>query len=142
MFDRNRQGVLRAMFAVAVVTMCGMAGNAATQDAGKPRDGKALLPTAIQTAKRVFLGNAGVDGTSLSAFRKSGDVSQPYDWFYAALKNWGRYELVGSPADADLVFEISFAAPLVGTEKLVTFLAISAPGNFRCQDTLPAVDYY
>lgn len=37
------------------------------------------------------------------------------------MKNWGRYELVGSPADADLVFEISFAAPLVAADKLSTF---------------------
>ena len=37
------------------------------------------------------------------------------------MKNWGRYELVGSPSDADLVFEISFAAPMVGADKLTTF---------------------
>jgi len=64
--------------------------------------------------------NAGVDGMSISAFRRGGDMNQPYNWFYVAMKNWGRYELVGSPADADLVFEISFAAPLVGTEKLLS----------------------
>jgi hypothetical protein len=121
MFHRTRQGVVRAMFAAAVVMMCRMAANAATQDAGKPATATAPLPTAIQTAKRVFLGNAGVDVSSLTAFRNSGGVSQPYDWFYAAMKNWGRYELVGSPADADLVFEISFAAPLVGADKLATF---------------------
>ncbi len=120
MFHRNRQGVLRAMFAVAMVVMCGMAVNAATQDAGKPAVATAPMPTAIQTAKRVFLGNAGVDSMSISTFRRSGDINQPYNWFYLAVKNWGRYELVGSPADADLVFEISFAAPLVGTEKLLT----------------------
>jgi hypothetical protein len=119
---RNRHGVLRAMFAVVVVT-CGMAVNAAAQDAGKPAAAatSAPMPAAIQVAKRVFLGNAGVDGMSISAFRQSGDMNQPYKWFYAAMKNWGRYELVGSPADADLVFEISFAAPLVGADKLATF---------------------
>ena len=118
-FHRDRRGVLRAMFAVAMV-MCGMAVNATTQDAGKPAVATAPTPAAILTAKRVFLGNAGADGSSISAFRRAGDINQPYNWFYMAMKNWGRYELVGSPADADLVFEISFAAPLVGTEKLLT----------------------
>src|ERR1035438_1463137 len=28
------------------------------------------------------------------------------------MKSWGRYELVAAPADADLVFELRFAAPL------------------------------
>jgi hypothetical protein len=121
MFHRNRQGVLRATFAVAMVVMCGMAVNAATQNAGKPAVATAPMPTALQTAKRVFLGNAGVDGMSISTFRASGDMNQPYNWLYTAVKNWGRYELVGTPADADLVFEISFAAPLVGADKLPTF---------------------
>ena len=120
MFHRNRQGVLRAMFAVAMVVMCGMAVNAATQNESKPATASVPMPTAIQTAKRVFLGNAGVDGLSISTFRASGDMNQPYNWLYTAMKNWGRYELVGTPADADLVFEVSFAAPLVGTEKLLT----------------------
>jgi len=109
------------MFAVAMVVMCGMAVNAATQNAGKPAVATAPMPTALQTAKRVFLGNAGVDGMSISTFRASGDMNQPYNWLYTAVKNWGRYELVGTPADADLVFEISFAAPLVGADKLPTF---------------------
>jgi len=120
MFHRNRQGVLRAMFAVAMAVTCGMAVNAGAQNVGTPAAATAPMPTAIQTGKRVFLGNAGVDGMSISAFRRGGDMNQPYNWFYMAMKNWGRYELVGSPADADLVFEISFAAPLVGTEKLLS----------------------
>src|SRR5438552_1413521 len=123
MFHRNSLGVLVPMFAVAMVVMCGMAVNAATQNAGKQAVATAPMPAAIQTAKRVFLGNAGVDGNSFPAFRLFGDINQPYNWFYLAIKNWGRYELVGSPADAVLAFEISFAAPLVGTEKLLTSAA-------------------
>ncbi len=119
MFHRNRRRVLRAMFTAALVVMCGMAVNVAAQNAGKSAAATAPMPTAIQTGKRVFLGNAGVDGSSLQAFRAYGDINQPYNWFYTAMKNWGRYELVGSPADADLVFEISFTAPLAGNEKLL-----------------------
>lgn len=35
-------------------------------------------------------------------------ADRPYNQFYAAMKSWGRYELVSSPADADVFFEISF----------------------------------
>jgi len=121
MFHRNRQAGLRAIFAGAMTVTLGMAVNAVTQDVGKPATATAPMPTAIQTAKRVFVGNAGVDGMSVQTFRRSGDMNQPYNWFYVAMKNWGRYVLVGSPADADLVFEISFAAPLVGADKISTF---------------------
>ena len=126
MSHRTRQAALRAMStlamvsAVAMVSMFGMAANAAAQDATKSAAANAPVPTALQTAKRAFIGNAGVDGTSIVLFRKAGDINQPYNWFYAAMKNWGRYELVGNPADADLVFEISFAAPLEGNEKLLS----------------------
>ncbi len=119
MFHRNGQGVLRAILAVVVV-MCGIAMNAATENENKPAVTTAPMPTAIATAKRVFVGNAGVDGNSIPAFRQFGDMNLAYNLFYMAMKNWGRYELVGSPADADLVLEISFAAPLIGSEKLLT----------------------
>jgi len=36
-------------------------------------------------------------------------MDRTYNEFYAAVKNWGRYELVQTPADADIVFEISLA---------------------------------
>ena len=36
----------------------------------------------------------------------SGRSDRIYRQFYAAMKNWGRYELVSAPADADLVFEV------------------------------------
>jgi hypothetical protein len=38
----------------------------------------------------------------------SGGPNRAYNQFYAAMKSWGRYELVSAPADADLVFEIGF----------------------------------
>jgi hypothetical protein len=59
-------------------------------------------PAQIVAAKKVFISNAGV-GTDMT-----------YDQFYAAIKGWGRYELVASPADADLVFEISFSSQITG----------------------------
>jgi hypothetical protein len=36
----------------------------------------------------------------------SGKSDRVYNQFYAGMKEWGRYELVSAPGDADLVFEI------------------------------------
>jgi hypothetical protein len=38
----------------------------------------------------------------------SGGRNRAYNQFYAAMRSWGRYQLVSAPADADLVFEIGF----------------------------------
>jgi hypothetical protein len=62
------------------------------------------VPAPILTAKKVFVANAG--GEELFDDPKFGGVDRAYNQFYAAMKTWGRYELVGSPADADLLFEI------------------------------------
>ena len=63
----------------------------------------APAPVPIFSAKKVFVSNA------------TGEIRLPlgnpdlaYDEFYAAMKSWGRYEIVSSPADADLVFEIRY----------------------------------
>jgi hypothetical protein len=37
----------------------------------------------------------------------SGDPRRDYNEFYAAMQAWGRYSLVGSPPDADMVVQIS-----------------------------------
>ena len=66
--------------------------------AQQPKD-IAPVPTPIFTAKKVFISNL-----AESAFYGS---DQPYDHFYAAMKSWGHYELVGAPADADLIFELN-----------------------------------
>jgi hypothetical protein len=70
----------------------------------------APLPAQIYSGKRVFVSNAGGDNNHLY----SGEPERLYNQFYAALKSWGRYDLAGSPAEADLVFEISFRNPFVG----------------------------
>ncbi len=72
----------------------------------------APVPGQILSARRVFISNIGVDGFSLAAFKKENEVDKPYNQFYAAMKGWGRYELVDNPTDADLVLEIRFSAPI------------------------------
>jgi len=72
--------------------------------------GSAPLPPQIASAQKVFISNGG--GASLESVIDqtvfNGGPDRPYNQFYAAMKAWGRYELVSSPADADLVLEISW----------------------------------
>ena len=70
----------------------------------------APLPAQIYSGKKVFVSNAGGDNNHLY----SGEPARLYNQFYAALKSWGRYELAASPAEADLVLEISFSNPFIG----------------------------
>jgi hypothetical protein len=37
------------------------------------------------------------------------------------MKSWGRYEIVASPAEADLIFEIQYANPIAYDEKLARY---------------------
>jgi hypothetical protein len=68
----------------------------------------APIPAQISAAKRVFIANGGGDEPGIDEPIFSGGVDRSYNQFYAAMKSAGRYELVGSPAEADLLFEIRF----------------------------------
>jgi len=70
----------------------------------------APVPDQIGAAQKVFVSNAGgesfenvIDDTVFS-----GGPDRPYNEFYGALKSWGRYEIVWSPENADLILEISW----------------------------------
>jgi hypothetical protein len=63
----------------------------------------APLPSQVYSAKKVFISNAGGDSNGIY----TGGPERLYNQFYAAVKGWGRYELVTSPAAADLVLEVS-----------------------------------
>jgi len=63
----------------------------------------APIPEQIKSAKTIFISNANDD----CYYFGSGCVRGVfYNEFYAAIKNWGHYQLVASPSDADLVFEL------------------------------------
>ena len=75
--------------------------------AQKPKEAPpAPVPSLILTAKKVFVANGGGDESVYDWPQYSGGPNRLYDEFYAALKSWGRYELVSTPGDAELVFEI------------------------------------
>lgn len=82
---------------------------------------QAPVPSQLVTAKKVFIANGGLDGIAFQAFRKLGDVNQPYNAFYAAVSSWGRYTLVSAPVEADVVFEIRFNAPFNGDENVPNY---------------------
>lgn len=73
------------------------------------QDEQAPLPTQILTAKRVFIANGGGDDPGMPDPLFSGGADRAYNQFYSAMKSSGRYELVGSPAEADLLFDIRFS---------------------------------
>jgi PEGA domain len=62
----------------------------------------APLPAVVATATKVFLTNGG--GSNLA-----------YDAFYSAMKQWGKYEIVGSPSDADIIMELAYRVEREGT---------------------------
>jgi hypothetical protein len=62
----------------------------------------APLPSAVVNAKKIFMSNGG--GSDLA-----------YDAFYSEIKKWGRFEIVGSPDEADLIVELAFRVDHGGT---------------------------
>jgi hypothetical protein len=108
-----RRGVVLLVFTLTLTA----GGTVGTQ---KPVDPPAApVPAPIFTAKKAFISNA------------SGEIGLPagtpdltYNEFYAAMKNWGRYELVSAPGDADLVFEIRFTFVGGGSTQDFQFRAV------------------
>ena len=74
----------------------------------------APIPTQIASAKKVFIANAGENQPFYNEPMFNGGSERAYDLFYASMKAWGKFELVGSPAEADLILEIEFTVPKAG----------------------------
>ena len=68
----------------------------------KKRVPVAPLPAVVVNAKKIFLTNGG--GSNLA-----------YDAFYSKMKEWGKYEIVGRPEEADLIVELAYRVELGGT---------------------------
>jgi hypothetical protein len=69
----------------------------------------APIPGQIVSAKKLFIANGGEQRNPNGDLYFSGGPDRAYNQFYAVVKNWGRYEIVSAPADADLVFQIRLA---------------------------------
>ncbi len=58
---------------------------------------EAPVPAPLLAAQKAFISNAGVDNTSLTVFKREGDVNQPYNRFYAANERVGQVQLMNAP---------------------------------------------
>jgi len=96
--------------------------------AQQPKAAPAPVPAQIAAAQKVFIANAGGESleTVIDETVFNGGPDRPYNEFYSAMKSWGHFELVSSPADADLVLEISWVLtdtglrlPVLGQLRLV-----------------------
>jgi hypothetical protein len=95
------------------------------QSGSQPPLAPAPIPPVIAAAKKVFISNGGGaaldDAMGITLVK--GGPDRAYNQFYAAMKSWGRYDLVSSPSDADLILQIRFMLSDSGTQ----FLAKSSP---------------
>jgi hypothetical protein len=75
----------------------------------------APIPPQMASAQKVFISNAGGASfeTVVDQIVFDGGPDRPYNEFYAMMKDWGKYQLVSSPADADMVLAVSWV--LTGT---------------------------
>jgi hypothetical protein len=72
----------------------------------RPSQALAPIPAQIVAAKKIFIANAGGDEMAEDDPIFSGGPDRAYNQFYAAMKSWEHFEIVGSPQEADLVLEI------------------------------------
>lgn len=93
----------RSAYALTVAAVL-LALKASPAGAQAPDPSAAPLPAALTTAHSLFLGNAGD--------QENADCLRAYNGFYAGLQKLGRYQLVGSPANADLVLELHYEIDL------------------------------
>ena len=95
----------------------------------------------IAAGQKVFISNAGGESfeSVIDQTVFNGGPDRPYNQFYATTKAWGRYELVSSPADADLDFEISWV--LTDTGLKLPVLGQFAISGDRSQDACHAVEF-
>jgi hypothetical protein len=70
----------------------------------------APVPTPLLKGKKAFISYELGDVTSFPS-RYSGGPERAYSEFLADMKDWGRYEIVLDPKDADVIFAIRFVDP-------------------------------
>ncbi|MGA7155277.1 MAG: hypothetical protein WBY53_00425 [Acidobacteriaceae bacterium] len=103
MFDK---WMARKLWFVAVGTLlCASMTACMEKPAPPPPPPPPNIAAQIANAKRVFVSNLG--SNDVAAENIPGGANACFNTFYASLEQWGHYQLVSSPKDADLVFEIS-----------------------------------
>jgi hypothetical protein len=72
----------------------------------------APVPAQIIAGRKVFVSNLGADTSLILPDHYNGGPDRAYNQFYAAMKSWGRYELLTAPAGADLILALTWVAPV------------------------------
>jgi hypothetical protein len=121
MKKRNDRGTRFTVYAAFAILLMVAAAAQGTNSARADASSSAPVPEQLKSAKKVFLGNAGADVKSRDSFAAAGELNQPYNDLYSALKGWGRYELVSKPEDAELVMEVRFTGPMTDCGKVPTY---------------------
>ena len=84
----------------------------ATQEAEPPAlPPAAPVPAQIIAGRKVFVSNLGADTSLILPDHYRGGPDRAYNQFYAAMKSWGRYELLPAPTGADLILTLAWVAP-------------------------------
>jgi hypothetical protein len=101
---RTKLHVLSLLIALLTLTAVSIAQKS-------PMPPSAPVPPQIPAAQKIFISNAGGESfeTVFDQLVFNGGPDRPYNQLYAVMKAWGHRELVSSPADADLVLEISWS---------------------------------
>jgi hypothetical protein len=86
----------------------------------------APVPQPLLTGKRAFISYEIGDVTAFPG-TYSGGPERAYQEFFAQMQQWGRYQLVGDPKDADLVFAVRFVDP-PGIQPQIR-LGVMSPGG-------------
>lgn len=107
--------VRKALLVVTSWFLIGPSWSLAAQDAQA-----APIPPQLVSGRKVFVSNGGADESSPYVFTKGAIPAQPYNLLYAAMKTWNRYEIVPTPAEADLVFEVRVTNAREGNGVIVT----------------------
>ena len=102
----------------------------------------------VTAAKKVFLSNGGTSEGFMNG--RIGGPNGIYNALYASLKQWGRFQLVDTPTQADLIFEITATQPLADVEhtgnglgpKSYTVTAYPAMFNLDIYDPSTKADVY
>jgi hypothetical protein len=116
-------------FGLAMPLLAGRASAAAGQE--KKQTPAAPIPAQILTANKVFIANGGGDESRFEGAAYSGGPDRVYNEFYAAMKTWGRYELVAAPGDADLIFEIRLSIFQLQRERVLSDDSPAFDSQFR-----------
>ncbi len=102
----------RGVLALVLLLSCAWSGVAQHRSSGRVgvNTVNAPIPDPLLKGKRAFISYELGDVT---AFPRgySGGPERAYSEFYMQMKQWGRYELVSDPKDADVVFAIRFVDP-------------------------------